>query len=119
MSEQISSFEELSNAVEGWNLLVEEINSVLDKKEAPRDIKENLMTVLKELDPSTMDKKRIRSWEKTLPRLIIPEVQDWENKLRAGASYLSEVCDRVAKEATPEMSSWENLRGKIRCRLQK
>jgi hypothetical protein len=114
-----TSFEYLSSAVVGWYPLVEEICARLDEVDVPIHLKENLISVLRDVDPWIIDKKTIKSWEEILSKMKAPEARLWEIQLRSGASWLSELADRVAEDLTPEMSNWKALKWKIRNRLQK
>jgi hypothetical protein len=117
--EPLPSFENLKNMVVGWKPLVEGICSKLNDVDVSVHLKEDLIQILRNVDPWEMDKKMIKSWERILSQMKIPEARLWEGELRAGAVFLSEIVDNVAKEITPEMTSWEALKWKIQCRFQK
>jgi hypothetical protein len=116
MLEPMQSFENLSNVVVGWKPLVEEICLKLNEVEVPVHLKESLILVLRNVDPWIMDMKIIKSWEKILSQMKIPEARLWEMQLRSGAAFLAEIVDNAAMEAIPEMTRWEALKWKIQCK---
>lgn len=108
-----SNFEWLSEAVETWNQLLNEIYAEMGSKAISDRTKEALKKILEETDPWTMGPKEITAWQRILKKEELQMARDWQDKLRRGATYVSELSDLVASDLIPDETRWEKIRWNI------